>query len=400
MGIHNGHIAILALFLLAGCSKAVSVPDGGAVPVVLSASIDDAAVKGTAALTTASLQESGFGLLAWRTDAGTYFNGDELYLENLQFLYDDGASVFRAAEPAWWPLGSWLSFMAYAPYKAGAHISNVSGLLIISSGAPGGMPRLSYTPASDPLEQEDLILSAPVWDRASSEGTVPLNFSHVLTKVFFRARWTADASVLEDMDTYQYYVRIKSIELDNILGENALTYTRNGFRWDTPTTLEMASLADASYTLSMAGGTLVAASNASSAIPLLDPASPGTYYGPYVEGDDYGDSFAPSPAAALYLLPQALVPSASVTVTYGYYTADGRQQGSDIVQDAAIGNLPTYVWPAGATIAYNLTLDLSGELIVEPAYEYKAHDAGTFLIPGELEPGASSAGSFTAVPAA
>lgn len=392
MTFRTGHIAsLLFLALLVSCNKEAGggpEPQGSAMPIALTAGLAD--TKGQAETTTLSLQTSGLGLFAWRTDAGTYFNGEEPYLENQEFSYDGASSTWKSPD-VWWPLGSWLSFFAYAPYQADV---SSAPLVYPSEDYSGGLPRFTYTPELEAADQKDLVISAPVLDRSVSEGTVPLNFYHVLTKVLFQARWTSsDPSQYDMMLENEFYVHIKSLTLNNILGENSLTYKRNGYSWDALTGATLASLATSSYTLSMENGCLAPADSPDTEVPLLDPDDPSSYYAAYVTGDDYGNNFAIVPESVLYLLPQALTPDATLEVVYGVYEHTGVQSGDDIVREVAIGELPNYIWPAGFELTYSLTLDLAGAVIVDAKITFNCN-AGTFVSPGEVDFGSSDAGSF------
>ena len=382
---------LLPLLLAVGtvsCQKAWEC-DGGAMPIVCQAATKGM-TKGLAETTTSSLRTSGLGLFAWRTNAGTYFDGEEPYLENEEFTYDGASSTWKGSD-VWWPLGSWLSFFAYAPYTADV---SSAPLEYPSDDYTSGLPRFTYTPASDPSDQEDLVISAPVLDRSASEGTVPLNFHHVLTKILFQARWTSsDPSQYDRMLENEYYVHIKSLTLNNILGENSLTYLRNGYIWDAPTGATLVSLATSTYTLSIGNGCLAPANTPDTEVPLLDPDDPSTYYAAYVTGDEYGNAFALQPESVLYLLPQALTPGATLDVVYGLYNSSGIQMGGNIEHSVTIGNLPTYIWPAGYAITYSLTLDLAGVVIVDAEISFDCN-AGTFVSPGDVDFNSSDAGSF------
>lgn len=385
------HTAVwMGAVLLLAASACQKEPVPSDIPLVCEADAGGV-TKGGSSTTTASVQTSGLGLFAWRTDAGTYFDGREPYLANARFSYDAETGRFHATPAAYWPLGSWLSFFAYAPYTADV---SSAPLEYPSDDYTSGLPRFTYTPASDPSDQEDLVISAPVLDRSASEGTVPLNFHHVLTKILFQARWTSsDPSQYDRMLENEYYVHIKSLTLNNILGENSLTYLRNGYIWDAPTGATLVSLATSSYTLSIGNGCLAPANTADTEVPILDPDDPSTYYAAYVTGDEYGNAFALQPESVLYLLPQALTPGATLDVVYGLYNSSGIQMGGNIEHSVTIGNLPTYIWPAGYAITYSLTLDLAGVVIVDAEISFDCN-AGTFVSPGDVDFNSSDAGSF------
>lgn len=328
--------------------------------------------KGLAETTTASLQASGLGLFAWRTDAGSYFDGQEAYLENVQFTYDGGTTRFHATPAAYWPLGSWLSFFAYAPYTADVS----SGALRFPSSdyVSGNLPRIQYTPSETVSSQVDLCLSAPVLDRAGSEGVVELSYTHVLTRIKLRARWTGTSSQITEITEAGKSVRMISASFENILGTNRLSYGRSSYQWDAPTTLELLSLANTDYTLSVANGCLT-----STALPLV-PA-------------DYSSSFVVNPDGYLYVLPQALTPGARLVVTYGIFDSLGDRVGDPVVVSYAIGELSTYIWPAGYEVTYSITITLDDPGEVEAAVTFDCN-AGAFVAPGSTHFDGNDAGFF------
>ena len=224
MSFRSGPIAAFLLLLLPlSCHKTDTGRQGQAVPIALQAGITD--TKGAESTDIAKLRAGGLGLFAWRTDTGTYFDGEEPYLMNEPFTYDETSSTWKGSD-VWWPLGSWLSFFAYAPYRADVE----SGPLVFPSrDYSGGYPSADYTPAANPTEQEDLVLAAPVLDCSSSSGTVHLNFSHALTKVVFRARWKADDNAVERMTAKGWSVRITALELENIRGSGTVRFGRSGY---------------------------------------------------------------------------------------------------------------------------------------------------------------------------
>lgn len=344
---HTWAFVWAAVLLAAGtsCHKAGPEPDLSA-PLVCR--VEAAGVtKGGSETTTASLQSSGMGVFAWRTDAGKYFDARERYLDNAQFVYS--APNFSATPAEYWPLGSWLSFFAYAPYMADVETGDLK--FPSDDYVAGDFPRIQYAPSSTVSSQVDLCLSAPVLDRASDEngGVVPLTFTHVLTRVKLQARWTGTDGQIAAITSGGMSVRILSISFRNILGSNALTYSRTTYQWDAPTALEMESRATQRYDLSVDNGCF-----ASVALP---------------QSPTYSSSFVVDPAGVLYLLPQALVPTAKIVLTYAIFNSSNVQEGDAVMVEYNIGNLSHYRWPAGHEVTYSITLDLSGR---EPVIEANA----------------------------
>lgn len=339
MSFRTGHIVayMLLLLLLVSCHKNDTIPQGSAMPIALQAGIDQ--TKGLAETTTLSLQTSGLGLFAWRTDTGAYFNGEEPYLSNEAFAYDGVSSTWKAG--VYWPLGSWLSFFAYAPYSADVE---TGALVFPSAGYTSGYPTADYTPATDPKEQVDLVLSTPVLDRSITGGTVPLTFTHSLTKVVFKARWIADEHVVERMTANGFEVRITSIELENIRGTSTVRFSRGSYAWDSPAAADLETYATANYSLSVVEGTLLELSDPNSAI----------------QRDVYSDEFVVNPDGILYLIPQALSPTALLRVTFGFYkTGDNLEDNEEYQAEFDIGMLDVYTWPTGRVLTYSISLDLT-----------------------------------------
>ena len=361
-------IYIGLVLLLAGCVRA-PLPEEK-VPVVCTAQAAGE-TKGAGVTTLSSLQGSGLGLFAWHTYEGTAFgNSATSYLTNRQFTYDGGSGTWRGS--AYWVPGSWLSFFAYAPYMADVS----SGTLRFpSSDYTSGYPRLQYSPASSAASQVDLCLSAPVLNRSASvnDGVVPLVFTHVLSRLRLQARYTGSTAQIADLATKGRNVRLISISLSNIVGTNKLSYNSSSYLWDTPSSASYSN----TYALSVAGGSM-----SSVALPL----EPAAYSSAFLNvGDGY-----------LYLLPQDLSAAASpavLTVTFGIFNSSGVLVGEPIEVEFAIGNLAQHLWAAGYEMTYSITIDLLGHYAVEADVTFDCN-AGRFLSPGDVDFGASGAGSF------
>ncbi len=317
--------------------------------------------KGVGQTTSSSLQASDIGLSAWREDDGTSFTGTELDLSNRRFSYDSDSETWKGN--TYWSFGNWLSFFAYAPYMADVS----SGMLQFpSSDYVSGYPRLQFTPAALASQQVDLCLATPVIDRSYTEGTVPLNFSHVLTRVCLQARWTGSQVQCEAIAAEEKTIRLISLSYQNVVSTNKLSYGRTSFIWDTPEDY------NGTYTMSVTNGCLQ-----STSLP---------------SGDSYSTSFWNMDDACLYLLPQELTEESQLQFTYGIFNSDGSLDSQDTVA-LNIGTLTQHIWAAGVEITYSLTVDLNGGNVVEVDITYDCN-AGTYVAPGSIQYDETTPGSF------
>jgi len=357
----KAHIGVLVLLALA-CTP-LSLPEER-LPVVCEV-YTAGETKGAGQTTSASLQTSGIGLFAWRTDAGTPFSGTESYLANGQFAYDGSSATWRQSG-AYWPFGSWLSFFAYAPYLADV---SAGALEFPSSDYVSGYPRLQYTPAALAASQVDLCLATPVMNAAVTDnaGVVPLSFSHVLTRLCIQACWNGTPAQVDAFTAAGQTIRVQSIVLRNVAVTNKLTYSAASFLWDTPAAF------DGSYTMSVANGSF-------RSVDL--PAAAGTF----------SSSFWNIADACLYVLPQSLSASSEMEVVFEIYSSGGSLISQETVT-FDIGGLVQHVWPAGMEMTYSVTLDLTGHYAVEADVTFDCN-AGAFVAPGSMWYDSTQAGSF------
>ncbi len=320
--------------------------------------------KGAGTTTSASLQTSGIGLFAWRTDEDTPFNGTERYLTNGQFAYDGSSATWRQSG-AYWPIGSWLSFFAYAPYVADV---SAGALQFPSSDYVSGYPRLQYTPAALAASQVDLCLATPVMNAAATDnaGVVPLVFSHVLTRLCIQVCWNGTPAQVAAVTALEQTLRVHSIELRNVAATNKLTYGFTSVLWDNPAAY------NGSYTMSVSNGSFC-----SVALPAA-----GTF----------STAFWNMADACLYVLPQSLPDSAEMEVVYGIYSSGGSLVSSETVT-LDIGGLSQHVWPIGMEMTYSVTLDLTGHYAVDADVTYDSN-SGCFVAPGSIWYDSAQTGTF------
>ena len=382
----------ILVLVLVGCSR-LEQPQG--LPIVCKAVVPFQ-TKGAGVTDAAALEAEGIGLFAWITEAGTAFNGTTSFLQNDEFTYDNGLELWKGG--VYWPFGYWISFFAYSPYSADVTTGN---LRFPSSDYVSGYPRLQYTTEALAEDQVDLCLATPVMNRASNvnNGVVPLSFSHVLTRLCIQARWTGTEAQLPIIAAAGQTIRVISMEFNNVVGTNKLSYNAASFIWDSPVAADY----DDSYTLSIANGT------------FKDIALPAA--------GTYSTSFWDISDACLYVLPQQLSEDSELSVTFGIFNSSDEKLSEETVT-FDIGTLEQNLWPAGMVMTYSVTIDLAGHYAVEAditydcnagcfvqpgSYDFKNAHAGTFLGgsfkmdetmagaygTGSLDTGGSSAGGFT-----
>ncbi len=339
---------IVAGLLIVACSSQ-PLPDGER-PSIVCEAVTEQQTKGTGETTTTTLQSSGIGLFAWHTYEGTAYSSEATpYLTNRSFTYESNSGTWKGS--AFWPLGSWLSFFAYAPY----HEDVTSGSFVFPSGTSNGYPTASYTVATVPGQQEDLVLAAPVINRSYASGNVPLVFSHALTRVVFKARWTGEDPFVRRVVSQGLGVRITSIALENVRGNSTVYFYNGGYNWDSPAANQLSTYATQTYSLNVQNGSLKALNQSGAAISQVPT---------------YSDAFLSS-AGEMYLIPQTLATGAILRVTYGIYRS-GDQLEEEFEAAFQIGLLNQHIWPAGGEFIYSITLSLGGAPSVEAtAGEYR-----------------------------
>lgn len=264
----------------------------------------------------------------------------------------------------YWPYGGHLSLFAYAPYDETAAGDS---LRITTAYASNAWPALSFTVRKDPRRQVDL-LGGVALDKTSGgdtyrhlQGSVDLSLHHLLTWVDIRAKGNSEKAGFNDWMTANFspspYVGISSIRLDGILDSRTGHYASTGFNWDDiPAAEDYAQ----SYELSFENGHFKDLATAHLTVGTdLD------YQQLLIgDGDDvHGNS------SRLFLMPQELSLSATMTVEYGIFTSPSSGVYTPALLYQAsfpIGNLRNalderinYTWGAGKHVVYELTLNMS-----------------------------------------
>lgn len=315
-------------------------------PIYGSAGVGGVVTKGYPVLTSERLKSTGFGAMAYWRNKGEYFDGIDLgheYLNNAHFNYSEtvsGDNLWRLTPTAYWPAGCTLTFFFWAPWMP----SDGGMLTFPLSRSEGGLPRGRFTQDSDPAQQVDFCLALPAYDRSGTQGPVPAVFNHALTEVRFAFNITGE---LYEGDDYVY--RVDRLIIEGVAGTNefAIGGTGNGYKWD-PVPHDDTSVHNASYTLSVDNGTLVAA------------VSPFEWD---VEGETGLDKFlwVNSPQDGhLYLLPQYLNSQAQIRLLVSAYHYDGVDWEYLFTLDEKTVKLPEATpWEGGRVIVYTGSIDVS-----------------------------------------
>lgn len=340
-------VAAVFLYLVASCVKEPfsRVKEDTTRPLNVFAWVDWSATKGAGEITAASLRSKSFGLFAWWCAEDSYFSGissGSLYLDNMEMSYVEttlSGDRWECSEESYWPLGCKLSFFAYAPY-----LDCDGPVLTLPNGESGPLLRGTFGQLTAVEDQVDLCVAAPVYDRTSSQGDIPMVFNHALTKVMFYI----NVSGIPDEET-DFVYRVESLTLNNVVGENVFTYgnATKGFRWNDLPRTDVSSRT-ASYTLTRAGGHLV-----DTPLTHVDDLTTEEGLGRYLCVNGTSDGY-------LYMLPQPMTGSSTVTVTIWGYSVDGGVLTHETSLSPFTLTLPEEtVWGAGDCVAYSATIDIT-----------------------------------------
>jgi hypothetical protein len=272
-------------------------------------------------LTTGNI--TSFGVFAHHTGNKNFAavaNGDEGWRPN--FMY--GQSVTRANDTSPWtysPVKYWpyaadekVSFFALSPTPSASN-----GLTAPAADYAGGYPEITFTPASDVVQQLDFCVASAV-DRTAAAGSVPFTFTHALTKINFDAKYSG--FIPEGT-----YLSLTQIVLRKVYSEGALVFTASpaGFEWN----IDNNSAAD--YTLEQASGHLLGHALTESL-----------------------QSFS-TQMGTLMLLPQTLPDEATIETYISLLSASGGYSITEFVVSVSVGGM---VWPAAKEVNYGLNINI------------------------------------------
>lgn len=143
------------------------------------------------------------------------FRGRSEYIPSQTLLSPSGDNpLWHTSERYFWPESGSLDFWAWAPVDLNAVFDEENSSLSFGFCLPVPDPDTKQ----DALGQQDIVLTRIIADRASYEGGVPLDFSHPLSSIVFRAGTVPDGI-------------IRSITLRGVAGSGECTFDGNGFIW-------------------------------------------------------------------------------------------------------------------------------------------------------------------------
>ncbi len=140
---------------------------------------------GLVATPSALADAGGFDVWVYSHE-GMWSSGSEksALLEEETVTGSNGGTVWTYASPVMWPRSERVSFFAYGP-AGSADVTEV----------PGGVPTLTYSIDSDPMDQTDLLIADHIHDQFGAfyarDKPVTIKFAHALSQVKFSASYAA-----------------------------------------------------------------------------------------------------------------------------------------------------------------------------------------------------------------
>ena len=168
--------------------------------------------RGTETSTT-SIQNSGFGVLAYYTEKADFANTNKPnFMWNQKVTYDTTNTNWEYTPVKYWPtkVGDKVSFFAYAPY-----VENGKNTVIELSGKSAtGTPTATITLPDNPSETIDFVAAVQM-NKTHDKGTnVSFTLKHEMTRVKVQAK--LDKSVYSDTDDkHKTFVVIKKVTFNN-----------------------------------------------------------------------------------------------------------------------------------------------------------------------------------------
>nr|AHF25849.1 hypothetical protein [uncultured bacterium Contigcl_1493] len=219
-------LAAAAAVTLAACAKVETAQNAlmdENSPIVFSNYAPKSLVKADAASyapSTTLVLNTDFDVWGWSTSNGTAFDGSNgaRFMGWYTVTYKDGGATdgSKNAYPdgyRYWPSGDapdWLSFYAYYPSKSGSGITPPAN----------GLGGFSFTAKEAAADQVDFMVADVVADQlyTTNNGTVPLTFRHMLTKV--QVNFKTTTAVADDANTT---VKITGATFNKIKNAGTLT---------------------------------------------------------------------------------------------------------------------------------------------------------------------------------
>lgn len=316
--------AAVAALAITGCSQNEDIERAADKAEI---NFNTAVSKTTKAVTTTNANFDNFKVYAYShaaafdastTGVGTVIDGVDFDRTGTSPDYvwsADGGKKF------YWPATDKVSFFAYSP-------KTTTNATVASFAQATGAPKFTYTVATTPATQEDLVVAQKV---DQTTGTVALNFKHALTKVAFKVKGSGDgitytvtkiAVSAKDKGEYTYGVT------DGVLGT-----------WDatTGTATEYTVLGTGDTALSFEGSDTTPTPEANIKSLVTD-------------------------ANTLMLIPQSGV---TVKVTY-----ESKYTGGSVIHTSAEETITiSDTWLAGNNFVYTLALKPGSEIAITGSLE-------------------------------
>lgn len=195
--IHFGLIA-LAVLGLSSCVKETTLDQANPdTPIVFDTYLGRAAQTKGYVADLADLQTTGFGVYAFYTATENYsaFQDNSKvpdYMVNEELTYSGGKWTYSPIK--YWPnnTGDKVSFFAYAPYFATGSPAT-ENITSVSAKSATGNPTVSFTVASEVVEQKDLLYAfLPDQLKPNMGHETTFNFKHALSRIGFKAQAVVD----------------------------------------------------------------------------------------------------------------------------------------------------------------------------------------------------------------
>ena len=171
--------------------------------------------RGTETSTT-SIQNSGFGVLAYYTENAN-FSADTNkpnFMWNQKVTYSNSAWSYTPVK--YWPtkVGDKVSFFAYAPYVENGN----NNVIVLSGNSVAGAPTATITLPDDPSKTIDFVAAVQMNkthdNSASANNNVSFTLKHEMTRVKVQAK--LDKSVYSDTDAkHKTFVVIKNVKFND-----------------------------------------------------------------------------------------------------------------------------------------------------------------------------------------
>lgn len=239
------YIILCVLFTLIGCSSEAEFAPELKTPVGFGVNVDQ--TKGSLALSKD--QVLSMGVFSLYTEMPFPVAGYARQMENILVHRPDKDKVFTYSPISYWPESGYLSFFAYSPFAS--QDNGIQSPRLTSE----GFMQLDFQPVTEVSKQIDLMAAVNL-NRQRNTQMVDLPLKHILSAVQFKG----STSVV----TSDYKVRVKEIQLTNLINKGTFTYSTTATEW------QLDSKERKSFTLSIADKTLLDVSLTETPVGLVN----------------------------------------------------------------------------------------------------------------------------------